>query len=1231
MLVPANNVLPVSGPVDLPEAPEGPSAGAVVGAALRGAPAVAPFVEASRDDPVRLMFLEGEFAEGGRTPLPDDFLETLPAKYVPFMDRFTFVRSVEDAKALMSNLDDELADRATLEAAGLSGLAAEMAASLVSPTTILPIGAGMRAGSIGRAAVVGGGAGVVAAGIDEAILRSVQDARTAEETAFNLGGSVVLGALLGAGGRALLGKEQALPVMKRAADAIEGKDVALPPRLQMGESVGAAVADDLTPTADDFRMQSGVAQWFADKTPGALSPNLRYVQAENPEATQLGFELLENFFPVEGVDRLELTPAVETVIKQKGRAQQIKLDTALAEGFEAFQEELIKRDGGGKFWKRLHRQEFFNRVGRAMRRGDVDEQSEAVTAAAQRLRREVVDPAKDELIALKVLPPDVSPSTAASYFMRSWNVPFLQQNRNAFLDRATGYFTGEMRKIRQFEARRADQSARALDDQIAELDLAARRAASDIEDRLSSVGENGLTPEQIEEIVKALRQTPDGKRPESLLEFLADRGGIRDEGQELSSRDAQLWHRGKPGQKRLVREDGVELDEAARAAAEDGFIEARDIRLLLEAIDEELAGQRRVRFDQMAAQEAFDLFDDFTQEMEALGITRARDPARASVLRDRNKLRSLAKRILDKSQKRIERLRARRAAFADAGARAADEAGDDMQLRGYAEEAARDVFNTLTGQQYREDGNLFDVMVGGTDGAARRLGPLNERTFNVRDLDFEDFLDDNAFDVLSRYIRTTTSEAELIKKFGSADMKDAIDRVHKSYEPLMDAAEPKAAERLQAERETIIGLTKAMRDSLRGTYLAQVNANRWSRNIRLLMSFNFVSKLGGVLTSSLGDAARQVQIHGLEPFSAKGFGVLRRALPKLNPGVEEFLRREAQAAGIAEVVLSSAVHARADIDNVFTRQTPVEKWMAQVSAFGSRYSGINHWNDIGKRMASGMYMQRLKRMADEGFDSLSQTDRRYLQSLKIPRNRFDAIAAQMAEHGEDVNGLFDPRSHLWTDDDARQTFLAAMTADADSMVVTPGLGDRPLVAHHPLGAALLQFRNFWISAHQRLMIRGLAEDQARYLSGAVAMSAIGMFVFYLKAIEGNRPLPDDLGVWLAEGLDRGGSAPLLMELNNMQESMSGLGVYTGLSHLLGEGNSRQASRFAVRGGLIQKWGGPSIGTVTDAAIVLRDLFAADLTAGSVGAGRRLMPFGNHPGVKQLLNYAVVPAAKEAVE
>ena len=76
----------------------------------------------------------------------------------------------------------------------------------------------------------------------------------------------------------------------------------------------------------------------------------------------------------------------------------------------------------------------------------------------------------------------------------------------------------------------------------------------------------------------------------SLMQSLADKGGVQDEGGELSTKDAQLWHR-KHYNRKFVKEEGMDFDTALETAIQEGYLqEGADINDFLTAVDKEIFG-----------------------------------------------------------------------------------------------------------------------------------------------------------------------------------------------------------------------------------------------------------------------------------------------------------------------------------------------------------------------------------------------------------------------------------------------------------------------------------------------------------------------------------------------------------------------------------------------------------------------------------------------------------------
>lgn len=111
----------------------------------------------------------------------------------------------------------------------------------------------------------------------------------------------------------------------------------------------------------------------------------------------------------------------------------------------------------------------------------------------------------------------------------------------------------------------------------------------------AKVPRHELAPEQNQALLDRAEQAShdltmtQGDHQQSLRDFLGSKGGLQDQGGELSHLgvDSEL----KPFQKKLIRTDGLTLDEAAELAHEAGYIQGHDLNELLKAIEDEHRGR----------------------------------------------------------------------------------------------------------------------------------------------------------------------------------------------------------------------------------------------------------------------------------------------------------------------------------------------------------------------------------------------------------------------------------------------------------------------------------------------------------------------------------------------------------------------------------------------------------------------------------------------------------------
>lgn len=534
------------------------------------------------------------------------------------------------------------------------------------------------------------------------------------------------------------------------------------------------------------------------------------------------------------------------------------------------------------------------------------------------------------------------------------------------------------------------------------------------------------------------------------------------------------------------------------------------------------------------------------------------------------------------------------------------------------QENAAAVFRKLTG---RDDDSLPDFTVA----VVGRRGPLAERTFGIPDASVEDFLENDIEYIFRRHARVMAADISLKEKFGHVTMRDQIADVRREYEALRaDTPRDDAAARLKLKKaeDADIEALQAVRDRLRGTYKRAENNGNWGRIARQAKNFNYVTKMGGVVLSSLTDVVRPIAVHGLRAYLTEGLPALVHGLRRAN-AAEAISREDARLAGVvAERVMQSRLATLAELNDPMAKGSRLERTMANATTVFSRMTGMGWWNDTMKTMSSVMTANRILGNAERGFAGISAAERKYMAFLGVDDDMASRIGRQFAAHGATEDGVRGANLDDWTDEGARRAYGAALAKDVDRIIVTKGAGDTPLFMDTPTGSVITQFKSFGIASIQRVLIAGLQEDAQRFGTYVVAATVIGMMVDYLKLLERleheeANALLDNPGKWIASGFDRTGVPFLFMEPLNMADKGLGLGVL-------------DAGRFRSRnqiGAIL----GPSVGTYEDIARLVKMLQRMDPNGGDIGAVTRMTPGATLPGLRTAIQGVLKPMAVEAVE
>jgi len=493
-----------------------------------------------------------------------------------------------------------------------------------------------------------------------------------------------------------------------------------------------------------------------------------------------------------------------------------------------------------------------------------------------------------------------------------------------------------------------------------------------------------------------------------------------------------------------------------------------------------------------------------------------------------------------------------------------------------------------------------------------RAGFTKSRSLLIPDERIEDFLESDINHVMESYLRQVGPEIELTAQFGSKDMGEQIRQVSEEYTQLIkDAKTPKERGRLEKQRDADLRDIEAMRDRLIGTYGAPkdprsffVRAGRVARNI------NFLRLLGGMTISAATDLMRPVMQHGLSK-SLRPMGAMLRNMSAVKVATKDL--RE-MAVGL-DYVLSTRTKAIADLTDPYSRRSAFERGLNWGTQKFGNWTLMNQWNSALKSWSGLIVQSRILDNAQllAAGKEVPKKEVRKLAQIGIDQSMLRRIGEQYAKHGEDMDGLLTGHSHLWDDRAVREAFQSAVLKDVDSTVVTPGVGDTPLMMSNEVGKMILQFKTFIFAQHNRVIASGIQQGDASFYLGAMGTIALGAMVYVMKQKLSGRDIDYSPNNLVKEGIDRAGMIGWLSEPLNAVENISGgrfgLGAMFGAPPV-----SRFQSRNAI-GALL----GPTFDMAGDGAVIANGVLNGEFDDKQTHAVRKLLPYQNLFYISPLLN------------
>ncbi|MGI8390547.1 hypothetical protein [Brucella anthropi] len=416
--------------------------------------------------------------------------------YARYVDRFAGVFNKRAADALKLQIKQEEQDRRTLDAAGVTGTIASLAAGVFDLPTVFSVGGGLAgAGStiLGTAARAGIGAGIDAA-VSEAGLQLTQQTRTGEESAFNVGGSVLLGGALGTLIGRYLSRSEASALSRKIEE--QGKAFTEADNAVFGtggaRSAGAAAVDSGPTQLKDEALIKRL--WGVRSQDPLIRSQLSDFDTTRQTVRQLAETPLEYAENAQGV-ATEIGGSVESRMKmwQAPLADSLQqIDTTYAKYFHntadpsgwqrrlaPMRSEMQRLTGGDK----LTFKQFKEEVGRAAFSGDAHAIPEVAEAA--KVYRQLDDAMKKAAIEARLLPEDIQLEGDISHLFRMYNKDKIAAYRSDFARILNDYFItkrdaaakiGDAENIARkanakadAAARKAEEFSRLSDDEVKDL------------------------------------------------------------------------------------------------------------------------------------------------------------------------------------------------------------------------------------------------------------------------------------------------------------------------------------------------------------------------------------------------------------------------------------------------------------------------------------------------------------------------------------------------------------------------------------------------------------------------------------------------------------------------------------------------------------------------------------------------------------------------------------------
>jgi len=276
----------------------------------------------------------------------------------------------------------------------------------------------------------------------------------------------------------------------------------------------------------------------------------------------------------------------------------------------------------------------------------------------------------------------------------------------------------------------------------------------------------------------------------------------------------------------------------------------------------------------------------------------------------------------------------------------------------------------------------------------------------------------------------------------------------------------------------------------------------------------------------------------------------------------------------------------------------------------SKLTGMQHWNAGWKQFTGFIY-------SNDIIDDALKLSKGKLDKNKVTRyargglSKTDMQNISKAIDAQEVSktdGVWIPNPDEWKDTVLAQRFKNAIMKEVETTIVTPTVGDLPLVSRGELGRLIFQFKSFAMTANNKIVLATLDDFSAQKMVGVLSMIALGgvsqLTRDATKGKETKLTSKKDIAAFIDNSIDRSGLLAYWGDVNGMIEKAT-----RGRVHILPKLSAEPLDRYASRN-VLGSILGPSAGRVSDITQITGAISAGDWRESDARAMRRMMLFNN---------------------